>query len=107
MAVVKLHPDEAASYLEWDPDFSHTAPLPPDRPDMPAAITGLTVDDMQKGLASAKFRARAVWLRDNWCGLLQEAFAPATVNIQATEEHRWTIHPDVDGCEPAGVEPPK
>ena len=101
MKVIKLHSErEASAYTEWDPDFNDATKLPKDLPDMPANITGLTIDDMQKGLASQRFRDRATWLRDKWCGLLNESVSEATGALQATELHRWTIHPDVDGCEP-------
>jgi len=103
MAVVKIHPDrEAGSYVEWDPDFSG-AQLPTDLPDMPLAITKLTIPDMKLGLASDKFRERATWLRNKWCELFNEAHEETTAKLQETEEHRWTIHPDVDGCEPEEI----
>lgn len=108
MKVVKLHPDrEAGSYMEWNPDFNDVAQLPSDLPGMPSTITDLTIQDMVLGLASDKFRERAVWLRNKWCGLIHESYDEATAKLQATEEHRWTIHPNVDGCEPKSIEPPK
>lgn len=104
MAVLKLDPkenDEAVQYLEWDPDFPGSGTIPPDLPSMDPTIAGLTPSDMRKGLDSSKFRARARWLRDLWCGLLHERFDdPATIAAQRQPEHRWTIHPDVDGCKP-------
>lgn len=108
MAVIKLDPDdEASAYMEWDPDFNDPTKIPADLPGMPAAITGLTGVDMKQGLASKKIRQRALWLRDKWCGMLDEAYDKATAELQQNEEHRWTIHPDVDGCEPEEIEPPK
>ena len=101
MKVIKLHPDrEASAYMEWDPDFNDPAKLPVDLPGMPPNITGLTINDMKIGLASQKFRDRATWLRDTWCGLLHESVGETTQGLQGTEPHRWTIHPNVDGCEP-------
>ena len=101
MKVLKLPPDtEASAYMEWDPDFNDASKLPVDLPGMPANITGLTIPDMQQGLASQKFRDRAMWLRDKWCGLLNESVSQTTQGLQATEVNRWTIHPDVDGCQP-------
>lgn len=101
MMVEKIHPDrEAGSYMEWNPDFTDPAQRPIDLPDMPSTITGLTIHDMKLGLASPKFRDRAAWLREKWCGLLNEAYDETTTGLQKTEEHRWTIHPNVDGCEP-------
>jgi hypothetical protein len=88
MAVVKMNSQEADQYLEWNPDFTGTAPA------------GLTAADMKKGLASKPFRARAVELRARWCGLLQEAFDPGVKHTQEQDPHRWTAHPEVDGCEP-------
>lgn len=106
--VIKIHPErEASAYMEWDPDFNDVAKIPTDLPGMPPAITGLSIDDMQKGLASQKFRDRATWLRDKWCGLLDESVSTTTATLQATELHRWTIHPDVDGCEPEPDDVPK
>lgn len=107
MTVMKIHPNESSAYIEWDPDFNDPAKIPGDLPDMPAGITGLTDADMKDGLASNKFKARAIWLRDKWCDLLNEAFDKKTAGLQETEEHRWTIHPDVDGCEGEEIEPPK
>ncbi len=98
MTVCKLHPDERASYLEWDPFFVDPALIPPDMPGMPAAIQGLTVQDMKDGLRSAKFRSRAEWLRNQWCGLLNDAYDDDTQEKQDEEENRWTVHPEVDGC---------
>jgi hypothetical protein len=100
MAVAKLG-NESMFYLEWDPDFADGSPIPPPPPGAsgPAAVA-LTPDDMRKGLASPTFRARAAFLRDTWCGLFTNAFAPATIAGQQKPEHRWTIHPDVDGCQP-------
>ncbi len=108
MAVVKIHSDrEAGAYMEWDPDFVDPAKLPTDLPNMPTAITQLSLGDMKKGLASQKFRDRALWLRDKWCRLLNDAYAQTTSALQQREQHRWTIHPDVDGCEPEPIEPPR
>lgn len=108
MAVIKLHPErEASAYMEWDPNFNDPTKIPADLPGMPAAITGLTDVDMKQGLASAKFRQRAIWLRDKWCGMLDEAYDKTTAELQESEEHRWTIHPDVDGCKMEEIEPPK
>jgi hypothetical protein len=55
---------------------------------------------MRLGLASPRFAARAKHLVDTWCGLYSDALTPATIAVQANPEHRWTIHPDVDGCRP-------
>ena len=108
MAIVKLHPEEEASaYLEWNPEFNDPAKLPSDLPDMPANITGLTIEDMKQGLASERFSRRTNWLLKKWCGLLDEAYDKKTEELQDTEEHRWTIHPEVDGCEPNEIEPPR
>jgi hypothetical protein len=70
---------------------------------MPASIRNLTDQDMRDGLASPKVRDRAIWLRMKWCELLHEAFDDATRVHALAPENRWTIHPDVDGCRPAGV----
>jgi hypothetical protein len=83
-------------YLEWDPDF----PLNMETPD------GLKVFDMRVGLASPAFKAAATKLKDSWCLLLHEAFDPATTKTQSRPEHRWTVHPDVDGCSPDDPPPP-
>jgi hypothetical protein len=91
----KLDPKLTMSlpYVEWNPG--------------PGAVeiksAGLTVDDVQKGLASADFTKAAKKMKDSWCSLLTAAFSPVTTNTQGQSEHRWTIHPAVDGCSPNGA----
>lgn len=43
-----------------------------------------------------------------WCAALDGATAPGTVIAQTRPENQWTIHPVIDGCEPAddGEPPP-
>jgi hypothetical protein len=79
-------------YVEWDPNASSGI-----------GSAGLTVDDVKKGLASPAFVAAAKNLRDTWCKLLTEAFAPPTVSAQGLPDNRWTIHPAVDGCSHDGA----
>lgn len=102
MGIMRVPEREAGLYLEWDPGFADPAKLPGDAgvPDSYEGqpITKLTVDDMQRGLDSPKFRARAKWIRDRWCKLLDDAFAGTTRTAQGLERERWTIHPAVDGC---------
>jgi hypothetical protein len=113
MAVAKLGTEalttlgvQPAHYLERDPDFEEgmTPPSPPPSATGPAA-EALTPDDMRIGLASPRFAARAKFLIDIWCGLFTDGLAPATIAAGMRREHRWTIHPDVDGCEPEEDEP--
>ena len=75
-------------------------PPPGDSAQMPSSARGLTRDDMRQGLNSTRFAARAIWLRETWCQHLHEAFDPHTRTRQQNEEHRWTIHPAIDGCLP-------
>jgi hypothetical protein len=100
MAVMKVEKDdaEASSFMTWDPEFPVGGKLPHDLPGMPAEALGLTVEDMRQGLNSARFAARARWLRTKWCEGLSTAFDPDTRKTQQGLEHRWTIHPLVDGC---------
>jgi hypothetical protein len=98
MTVIKLNDQESSQYLEWDPNFPDGGALPADTSDMPADIQNLTEDDMRRGMNSPKFKKRV-------CGMMQEAIDPATGAEQKRARHRWTIHPDVDGCEEA-PEPP-
>jgi hypothetical protein len=114
MAVIKLDAikpgdQESKFYLEWDPTFAGdptTLTLPATlSPAPPADIVTLTTDDIKQGLNSDVFRKRAVWFRDRWCGLLSEAFTPTVRTTQGLREHRWTIHPLVDGCTPVGSSP--
>jgi hypothetical protein len=86
-------------YLEWDPNWSIAAQGTP-----PA---GLTVADMQQGLASPAFAAMAQSVRGHWCPLLSNAFALTTIRDQALPANRWTIHPLVDGCQSPGNTPPR
>jgi uncharacterized membrane protein len=114
MAVVKLADkkmnQESSSYLEWAPRFNDADPLPKDDiPGMPSSsaddITKLSPDDMRQGLNSPKFARRAKWLRERWCGLMHEVFDGSVRTAQQGLTNRWTIHPAVDGCEPAGDRP--
>ena len=79
----------ALPYLEWDPDAG-LAPTP----------YGLSFVDMQLGLESPAFAASAGYLLSQWCGLLREAEDPTTKHAQNQPPNRWTVHPDVDGCQP-------
>lgn len=80
-------------YIEWDPDWTEGA--------NGKLTSGLTVADMRQGLASRPFRDVAESIKKTWCGLLGEAFNPAVQTRQGLTENRWTIHPLVDGCQPA------
>jgi hypothetical protein len=104
LAVMKIEPDVAtgkdSSLLTWNPAFRDGDPFPKDLPGMPPGILDLKPDDMRQGLNSPKFASRAKWLRDKWCDMLTIAHDPHTRTTQSGLVHRWTIHPDVDGCEP-------
>jgi hypothetical protein len=106
MAIMKIHDQDSSQYLEWNPDFTAAMAVPADDPAMPPAIQHLDWRDMASGLSHATFRDRAYWLRDRWCNAVLEAFAGATRDAQQQPQHRWTIHPDVDGCVPAPPPPP-
>jgi hypothetical protein len=108
MAIMKIDSRDTSQYLEWDPDFVGSGRMvPADNAQMPGAIRNLDpAKDMAVGLESKKFRERAEWLRRKWCLALQEAFDPLTRAGQLHPENRWTIHPAVDGCVPAGDGPP-
>lgn len=103
MAVVKIDQLRVGPeyYLEWQPDFAGTPPLPP-----PGETILLTVDDMKAGLDSEHFRSRCVALKETWCRMLQDAFSEPTRQTQQGLEERWTVHPMVDGCRPAEPDPP-
>jgi hypothetical protein len=108
MAVIKVEPDEPrrpddkdSAFLTWNPNFPAAGgQFPMVLPGTPPEIADLTVDDMRQGLNSEKFRKRAEWLKRLWCGMLTNAFDPATRQTQQGLTHRWTIHPMVDGCDP-------
>jgi hypothetical protein len=104
MAIMKINSKDTSQYLEWDPDFLNATPLPSDV-GIPAPLQNLTVADMQAGLKEPKFRGRAEFLRDRWCKAVGDAFTAAVRNAQARAEHRWTIHPAVDGCIPSAPPP--
>ncbi len=87
MAVMKLRPDDPDNYIEQG------GPVP-------AGASGLTDNDMEEGLNSPAFRARAVSIKDSWCGELKLAFDDEVIAAREDPLHRWTIHPLVDGCEP-------
>ncbi|MFI9616886.1 hypothetical protein ACIHCM_35320 [Streptomyces sp. NPDC052023] len=92
MAVVKIEPDSIrrSGLLTWDPKFSEAKD----------DVFGLDQEAMLKGLESTEFAKKAAELRDAWCSMLHESFDAATRQTQQKLEHRWTIHPLVDGCEP-------
>jgi hypothetical protein len=48
----------------------------------------------------------ATALRNEWCDAVGQASDPLTVANQARPENTWTIHPLIDGCQPAGGAPP-
>lgn len=98
MSVVKLNDAESSQYLQWDPNFPTGGALPPDTDDMPPAIRNLSEADMREGLDSKKFAERADWMLKKYCRMMHETHDPATRDEQAKPKHRWTIHPDVDGC---------
>jgi hypothetical protein len=39
---------------------------------------------------------------DDWCGHVREAESAITKQAQDEPHNQWTLHPDVDGCVPAG-----
>jgi hypothetical protein len=79
-------------YIEWAPDWIEGV--------NGQLTSGLTVNDMRQGLASRNFRTVAERTQKAWCSLLSEAFSPPVRDRQGLEEHRWTIHPLIDGCQP-------
>lgn len=42
-----------------------------------------------------------------WCSALTAATAPSTLAAQQLPQNQWTIHPVIDGCQPAGTPPPQ
>ncbi len=102
MAVIKFDGGsgvDAKHYVQWQPDFPDTGTVPP-KP--PGEGIDLTPQDMREGLASNAFKKRCENLRQTWCTMLNDAFDPQTRTKQQSLEQRWTIHPMVDGCIPAG-----
>ncbi|MFD4247357.1 hypothetical protein ACFWP3_38100 [Streptomyces sp. NPDC058525] len=97
MAVMKLEEDGTTPsvMLTWDPKFS----------DDKDPVSNLDKESMMKGLNSEAFAEHAVKLRKDLCTRLQEAFNPTTRKTQQKLEHRWTIHPHVDGCTPPKAGP--
>src|SRR5262249_54296823 len=72
MAVIKFNQERDKNpeyYLQWQPDFVGTPPLPP-----PGESIVLTSDDMKAGLSSPNFAKRCKNLKDTWCGMLNDAF---------------------------------
>ncbi len=43
----------------------------------------------------------------SWCEALGKASDPLTVEEQSKPQHRWVIHPSIDGCQPAGEPAPE
>jgi hypothetical protein len=60
---------------------------------------------MRQGSDSPAFNLAAQATKDQWCGLLSEAFDPGTRHIQGQPQNQWTIHPEVDGCQPENPPP--
>lgn len=52
----------------------------------------------------AEYNVKA--LRDGSCELIGKATDPLTIANQQQPENQWTIHPVIDGCQPAGDAPP-
>lgn len=67
---------------------------------------GLVPDQIDAGMADKRFRRRAREIRDRWCDALEGASNAQVQAAQKAPENRWTIHPDVDGCEPPPPAPP-
>jgi hypothetical protein len=44
-------------------------------------------------------------LRKHWCEAIGRATDPLTVGAQAQPQNQWTIHPVIDGCQPADAPP--
>jgi len=95
--VIQINFSSATPYVEWDPTWTPANGTPP---------SGLTATDMRQGLASNAFTAAALAVKQTWCSLLGEAFDPGVLTTQEQPQNRWTIHPLVDGCLPAGGNPP-
>jgi hypothetical protein len=95
MKFTDLNLKGAIQYLEWDPHF-------PDGREPPA---GLTAVDMIMGLNSPAFAVAAKKVRDQWCAAIGEPFTPGARDNRVKAQNRWTIHPLVDGCQPANSEP--
>ncbi|HLF64365.1 MAG TPA: hypothetical protein VI603_11460 [Saprospiraceae bacterium] len=106
ITVAKLNKDESSQYLEWDPNFPEGGIVPADTDDMPPDIITLHPKDMREGLNSEKFAKRATWMREKYCRMMHDAHNPNTRDQQGLEKHRWTIHPDVDGCRASDDPPP-
>ncbi|MEO7083066.1 MAG: hypothetical protein ABI442_07665 [Gemmatimonadaceae bacterium] len=87
LAVMKI-PD----YLEQNP-----AVMPYD--------PSLTRADILKGLSSPAFAASATALRKKWCERFQLPLDTGVHILQQQPQNRWTIHPAVDGCQPAPAPP--
>jgi len=101
MAIMKFNVHEAERppvYVEWQPDGNVPAWIP-DKID--PASPDLDATKLRAGLGDADFRTRCETLRKAWCRRLDEAFSAETRQIQQGLEHRWTIHPAVDGCTPS------
>ena len=102
MAVMRI-PADSHLYVEWDPDFPPDGTVP-DETDLAGIVPpeglGFTPQDIQQGLESDRFRARAVALKDFWCQELRAAFDETVRATQQSLTERWTIHPLVDGCAP-------
>jgi hypothetical protein len=103
MAIQRIG-NEAMFYLERDP--MGTKPQPPDHPDMPASgpddITKMKPAEMMAGLNDPRFKKRAEWLKERWCDATDKQFDEKVREAQLHLTERWTIHPSVDGCQPAG-----
>ncbi|WP_123023344.1 hypothetical protein [Mycolicibacterium stellerae] len=91
LLAIKMVSDESG-FLTWNPG----AATSPD---------GLTVEDMNRGMESPAFAARAKAYVEQECRGIRDAHAPETRRQQQKLENRWSIHPLVDGCRPADPDP--
>jgi len=86
-------------YLTWTPNFLDHA-KPPEIKLPGVSLQPLTDKDMQRGLDSDLFLNWCEAIRVHWCEHLGVAADPATTTTQKRPQHRWAVHPQVDGCIP-------
>jgi hypothetical protein len=86
-------------YIEWNPNWVAGVDGP--------LTSGLTDKDMQMGLESPSFTRVAKMVKDTWCSLLGDRFAPGTITSQLQTQNRWAVHPLVDGCEATAATTPR
>jgi hypothetical protein len=57
----------------------------------------------KEGSSATEVNAFKTNVLDIWCNFSTQAGSAGVKNAQTQPENRWTLHPDVDGCQPPQI----